>query len=117
MLSSVGGRKAAACLTALIIAVLAVMFKGDVPPGLIDMMKYIVGVYVAANVGSDLVAVAQSHVDKKETTVTETVTNVAPPVQPDPAVGEALGEMAKSITGIQQGVAFIISRIGPPSQN
>lgn len=56
ILELLGGRKAAACITAIIVGIAATVLKGDIPAGLADLLKWVVTAYVAGNVGSDIVA-------------------------------------------------------------
>lgn len=56
MIESIGGRKVAVCAITLLICVGVVIVKGDVPEGLATMLQFVVGTYIAGNVGADLVA-------------------------------------------------------------
>lgn len=52
MVAQLGGRKFMAVLTAIVISLGAVWFKGDVPPGLADMLKWSLGLFVVGNLGA-----------------------------------------------------------------
>ena len=64
ILDKVGGRKAAACLVALIAVVGIYLAKGSVSEQLTDMIKYIITAYLGANVGADIVAAVQTKVEQ-----------------------------------------------------
>lgn len=55
IVSSIGGRKAAACLTGIVVIVGCFLLKGTLPDQLVDAVKYLVSTYLAGNVASDLV--------------------------------------------------------------
>ena len=123
MLERVGGRKAACIITALIICVGVFLIKGNIPEGVADMLKYLVAAYLAGNVGADVVAAV---VSKNETTPPPAVGVVPAPseavaVQEAPSAAvegsaETLGQIANGVSACQQGISYIIGRIGSPNQ-
>lgn len=117
MLDFIGGRKMAISAVAAIICVAVTLTKGDIPPGLKDMLQYILGVFIAGNVGSDLVAAVGSRRPSvsSETQVAADPQNQleVPPTTQQDAVNQ---QLLQGIQAVQQGVSYIISRIAPPQQ-
>lgn len=66
----VGGRKAAACLTGLIVVVGCFLLKGTVPKELTDTVQYIITTYLAGNIAADMVVVASQKVSAPKGDVT-----------------------------------------------
>lgn len=55
MLNTIGGRKAAACLTGLIILTGCFLLKGTVPQELVNAVQTLIAAYLAGNVATDVV--------------------------------------------------------------
>jgi ascorbate-specific PTS system EIIC-type component UlaA len=55
MVEKIGGRKAAACLTGLIVIVGCYLLTKSIPNELIEAVKYLVTTYLAGNIASDVV--------------------------------------------------------------
>lgn len=113
MLEKLGGRKAAISLVTVLICVGVVAIKGDVPAGLSDMLKFILGSFIVGNVGADAVA-AVAHRAPEAPAAVE-----APPAPPvDDGRLESIQTTSEAILEAtklnQQGLTYIVSRIGPP---
>lgn len=93
MLSKIGGRKLAISALVLVVCLGMVAIKGDVPPGMADMLKYILGVFIGGNVLAD-VASARARVA---------------PVSKD-ETGE---KVLAGVNACQQALGAIIARITP----
>jgi hypothetical protein len=111
LINSIGGRKAAACLSALIVAVVACLIKGDVPAGLADILKYIVTTYVAANVGADVVAAVAVKTSSPD--APPPIVVAAPPHADN---SEVLAQIATSVAATQNGMSYVISQMAPRQQ-
>jgi len=85
MLERIGGRKAAACLTGLVVIVGCFLLKGVIPQQLIDGVQFLVTTYVAGNIGSDVVYAVSQHAQVKAEAAAE-----APPVAVDPAISQKI---------------------------
>lgn len=120
MIEVLGGRKAAACITGLLIAVGAFLIKGDLPAGLADMIKYLVTTYVAGNVGADVVAAIAT---KKPPA--EAVSEPAPAVIPPAPVSEptdsseqlsrieaAIQQVGQGVSVVQNGLSHVLAQMG-----
>ena len=53
---SIGGRKAAACLTGLVVVTSIYFIKGSVPADLLSAVQWLVSTYIAGNVATDVVS-------------------------------------------------------------
>ena len=111
MFEKIGGRKVAISLVTVAICVGVVVIKGDVPGGLGDMLKFILGSFIVGNVGADAVAAVASRQAPADTV-------------PEPASAPIdLGQLARIETTCgaileatnvnQQGLVHIVSRLGP----
>lgn len=56
MIDQLGGRKSVAIILCLLLAVGAVLLKGDVPSNFKDLLEFLFGAFVLGNVGSKVVA-------------------------------------------------------------
>lgn len=115
MFQKLGGRKAVMSLIVILIGILLVFTKGDVPPNLLTLLQFVVGVFVGGNVASSI----SQGISVRKT--------VAPPAQKNEEVEMALngltstvnsiqsglGEVSKATQLNQQALAFIVSKIGP----
>jgi hypothetical protein len=119
MIDSVGGRKAAACLTALLIAVGAFLIKGDLPEGLADMIKYIVTTYIAGNIGADVIAsVGARKATQIETTTAPEAIREAISADTSEAltrIEEGQKQLGAGIKVCQDGLSYIVSQMGRPA--
>jgi hypothetical protein len=56
LINTIGGRKAAACLTGLAVLVGCFLYKGSLPNELVEAVKYLITTYLAGNIAADVVA-------------------------------------------------------------
>lgn len=117
MINSIGGRKAAICIVTLAVCVGIVLVKGDVPDGLQTMLQFIVGTYIAGNVGADLVAAKRAGDEAKAaptTTALEAVTEVIASDNSDALarIEEGQKQLGAGIKVCQDGLSYIVSQIG-----
>lgn len=122
MLESIGGRKMAISAVTVLICCVTVFIKGDVPAGLADMLKFILGSFIVGNVGADVVAAVTA---KKAEASSEEPAPVAAPlaaaIQADvPMASPQLDRIEATVSAVleatnvnQQGLAFIVERIAP----
>lgn len=109
MFEKLGGRKAAISLVTVLICVGVVVIKGDVPAGLSDMLKFILGSFIVGNVGADAVAAVAARKESEPTQVED-----APEQGRLEAIDTKLAEVLNATVVNQQGLAYIVERIGPP---
>ncbi len=108
MINSIGGRKAAISFATVIICVAVVALKGDVPAGLGDMLKFILGSFILGNVGADVVAVAASKASATPPAVVEL------PAVLEQRVGQlesTQAEVVRLLGVTQQNLAYVAERI------
>lgn len=112
MFEKLGGRKAVMSLLAIIVGLVVVFIKGDVPANFLSLIQFVVGVFVGGNVASTIshgISVKKAPQAKNEEAelalngLTHSVTQLQ----------STLDEVAKATQLNQQGLAFIVSKIGP----
>jgi rRNA-processing protein FCF1 len=67
VVNTIGGRKAAACLTGLAVLVGCFLYKGALPNELVEAVKYLITTYLAGNIAADVVAGVQTAALNKAT--------------------------------------------------
>lgn len=65
LLAQVGGRKAAACLTGLVVVVGLYISRGPLDENVLDAIKFLVTTYLAGNIASDVVSVVTTRVESR----------------------------------------------------
>jgi hypothetical protein len=100
MLKHIGGRKAAAAITVLVIGIVSVALKGDIPPGLLQLLEVVFGAFVVGNVGAKVIGVSRAKVEAK---AIETV---------EPDNSEELRNIASGLITVQQLLQLMIRRTG-----
>lgn len=102
MLKYVGGRKAIAAITVLVLGMVAVFVKGDIPPGLLQLLEVVFSAFVAGNLGSKIVAVSRLKAEAPSAPVSEPVSTNEVELQ----------NITSGIINVQQLLQLIIKRAG-----
>lgn len=101
IVNTIGGRKAAACLTGLAVLVGCFLYKGNLPNELVEAVKYLITTYLAGNIAADVVAGVQATAEAKASGAAFDTQQVAERVS---AIEQALGVQAQTL---QQVVAHL----------
>ena len=107
LINTIGGRKAAACLTGLLVLVGCFLYKGSLPNELVEAVKYLITTYLAGNIAADVVAGVQSTAVAKAQSPT-------PEVYDDSAITQRITSMEQAVGMQDQTLRQIVAVLQPP---
>jgi len=98
LINMIGGRKALAMLTMLVVGIAFAYLKGDVPPGVLVLLQTIFSGYIAGNVGEHFAKRTPAEVAKDNADVAEQMAVVAQSIQRS---NEALSYLVEYVNHVE----------------
>ncbi len=121
MIEKIGGRKAAACLTGLIVVVGCFLYKGALPNELVQAVQYLVTTYLAGNVMTDVVANVAAVSSKKADIAASTPVVLPSYPYDDSLITQRMSSFERALqeqnTTLTQVVGFLQNNSAAPQAN
>jgi hypothetical protein len=115
MVEKIGGRKAAACLTGMIVVVGCLLLKGSLPSELVQAVQYLVTTYLAGNVMSDVVQnVAAVHSKKAEAAAIVNESAAQTPEYDDTALNQRISSLETALQQQNNTITQVVNFLSNP---